>query len=244
MAKLLKSRLNIIAVGTLAVLTMVSAWQVAQLPAAEPATAPTRPLYWIFLTTGKSAQGIERAEIEKMQTAHLANFTRLFEADQLFLAGPMVDPEKKKRGIVVATAADRKALDALFETDPLIKQGYLTIDALPLEPVVGNFNKEIDAKALTEYQLVLLEKSVPTAPEVTAALRQDCAKYCASVHAPAGLCFAGWFNDKTSERRGILVVKKLDEDKLNDLLNKLPAVAAKAWKATTFKLYMSADVVK
>jgi uncharacterized protein YciI len=48
-----------------------------------------------------------------MQAAHLANFGRLQKAGKLFTAGPLADPQRKMRGIVVVKAADLKSLSEL-----------------------------------------------------------------------------------------------------------------------------------
>ncbi|MBS0261944.1 MAG: hypothetical protein JSS02_08300 [Planctomycetes bacterium] len=215
----------------------------AQEPAdSKPATKA--PLYWIFLTTGKSTQGTERSEIEKMQAAHLANFGKLYQAGKLFAAGPMSDPQKKKRGIVVATAPDTKALAELFEPDPFIQNGFLTIDAIKMERVVGEFRTDIDANKLIEYRLVLLEKSAVESPEIDGTARKQNLEYCQSIHDAERLCFAGWLTETPHTRRGILIFRKLEDAQLDALLDDLPAVKSKAWKSTKFPLFMSDGVVK
>ena len=67
----------------------------AQSVTEKKSTPEAASTYWIFLTAGKSSQGTERSEIEKMQAAHLANFGRLYKAGKLLTAGPLADPQKK-----------------------------------------------------------------------------------------------------------------------------------------------------
>jgi len=205
--------------------------------------ATEKPLYWIFLTTGKSTKGTEKSEIQKMQAAHLANFGTLHKADKLFAAGPMKDPEGKKRGIVVATAPDLNALNNLFDPDPYVKQGFMTVDAIPMKVAVGGFHKDFDTTKMAEYRMVLLEKAAPDALEMDGAAESANQDYCKSIHDAERLCFAAWLREEKG-RRGILIFRKLDDDKLNALVNELPAVKSKALKATTYPLFMSDGVVK
>jgi uncharacterized protein YciI len=196
------------------------------------------------MTTGNSSQGTEPSEIEKMQAAHLANFGRLHKEGKLFAAGPLADPQKKLRGIVIVTAPDLKSLQKLFEPDPYLRQGYMKIDATKMEIVVGKFQGNVDPKTLAEYRLVLLEKSMPDGKEVDVEAQNKNLKYCQSIHDAERLCFAGWLSEDELSRRGILIFRKLDDAILKSLVDALPAVKNKTWKATTFPLYMSEGIVK
>ena len=213
--------------------------------AAEKNRSPeVEATWWIFLTTGKSTQGTERAEIEKMQSDHLANFGRLHQAGHLLTAGPLADPQKKRRGIVVVTAPDSKSLKELFEPDPFVKNGFLEIDAIKMEIALGAFQKNVDPTALAEYRLVLLEKPTPDGSELDAEEKTKNHAYCKTIHDAERLCFAGWLSDEKLPRRGILIFRKLDDVTLNSLVDELPAVKSKTWKATTMPLYMSEGIVK
>ena len=206
--------------------------------------SPEAVTYWIFLTAGKSSKGTERSEIEKMQAAHLANFGRLHQAGKLLTAGPLADPQKKMRGIVVVTAPDLKSLPELFEPDPFVQHGFLAIDAIKLEIAVGSFQKNIEHNALVEYRLVLLEKPALDGEEVDAEAKSKNLEYCRSIHDADRLCFAGWLTEEKLPRRGVLIFRKLEDAKLKSLVNELPAVKSKTWKATTIPLYMSDGIVK
>lgn len=215
-----------------------------ELLAASLASAQEGKNYWIFLVTGKSTQGTEKSEVAKMQAAHLANFGRLHQAGKLFAAGPMGDPEKKMRGIVVATAPNLESLPELFEPDPYVKQGFLTLDPIEMEIAVGTFKKDVDPKSITEYRLVLLEKSMPDGAEIDAKAQTDNVAYCQSIHGIDRLCFAAWLKNDKGLRRGILVFRKVDDGILKSLVDNLPAVKSQSWKATTFPLSMSDGIVQ
>ena len=208
------------------------------------ALAQEAKTYWIFLVTGKSTQGTEKSEISKMQAAHLANFGRLHKDGRLFAAGPVGDPEQKMRGIVVATAPNLESLPELFEPDPYIKQGFLTLDPIETEIAVGTFKKDVDPKSLAEYRLVLLQKSAPDGAEIDAKTQGENVTYCQSIHGIDRLCFAGWLKNDKSSRRGILVFRKVDDGILKSLVDNLPAVKSQSWKATTMPLFMSDGIVQ
>ena len=230
-----------------ALLTLVVSLLINQVTFAQPdskKTGPASTTYWVFLTTGKSTEGTERSEIEQMQAAHLANFARLHQQGKLFTAGPMADPQKKMRGIVVVAAPDQKSLRELFEPDPYVKQGFMTIDAIKMGIAVGKFQGNVDPNTLAEYRLVILEKSMPDGKEVDAKEQAKNTEYCQSIHDAERLCFAGWLSEDKRSRQGILIFRKLDDAVLNSLIAELPAVKSKLWKATTFPLYMSDGIVK
>ncbi len=206
--------------------------------------APDATIYWIFLTTGKSIQGTDQAEIAKMQAAHLANFARLHKEGRLFTAGPMADPEKKMRGIVVVTAPDLTSLRALFEPDPFVEQGYLTIDAIEMQIAVGSFQGTVDPAKLAEYRLVVLEKSAPDGQEADAEVQSKNLEYCRSIHDTERLCFAAWLTENKQARRAILIFRTLADAQLTSLVDQLPAVKSHTWKPTVYPLYMSEGIVK
>lgn len=214
------------------------------------ASTQTSPLpqtdstYWIFLTTGKSSQGTERSELQKMQAAHLANFGRLYKAGKLFAAGPLADPQKTRRGIVIAKATDTKSLFEMFESDPLIKNEFLKMDAIKMEITVGKFYEAADPNKLVEYRLVLLEKSNPDGSDIGPETQMKNQTYCETIHKADTLRFAGWLKEDSLSRRGILIFPKLDADKLKSIVEEIPAVKSKTWKATTIPLFMSDGVVK
>src|SRR5438874_7278124 len=82
-----------------------------------------RKMVFVFLVTGKSAEGYSAQEIEKMQAAHLANFGVLYNKGLLKLVGPCRDPARVKRGIALLDIPDTSRLDDCFKGDPYIQSG-------------------------------------------------------------------------------------------------------------------------
>ena len=61
---------------------------------------------------------------------------------------------------------------------------------------------------------------------------------------PDQVILAGWLREDRLSRRAILIFRKLDDAILKSLVDELPAVRARIWKATTLRLYMSEGIVK
>lgn len=213
-------------------------------PQEVSSTKPTKqPYFWIFLTSGKSTASVDRVEIEKMQAAHLSNFGRLHSEGKLFMAGPLSDPDKKLRGIVIVTAKNAESVPKLFESDPYVTQGYLQVDSIEMDIEIGEFQSNIDPQSLSEYRLILLEKT----HESMVQTQEDVAKnneYCKSVHDGQRLCFLGWFKNEKSIRQGVMIIRKTDDEKINRMIADLPSIQSNHWKARTLPLYMSDGVVK
>lgn len=133
--------------------------------AALPARAQTRPpmiaaeQYWfIFLETGKPVPD-DKAAVTAMQTGHLENFKRLFADEKLFAAGPMRDPLKQKRGIVVVKAPNRQILLSYFEPDQYIREGYMVVNAQPATVHQALHHTGIDPDGIEEHRIVLFSRA-------------------------------------------------------------------------------------
>ncbi|OWQ46728.1 hypothetical protein CDL60_14860 [Roseateles noduli] len=115
--------------------------------------------YWfIFLETGKPVPD-DKAAVAAMQTGHLENFKRLFADEKLFAAGPMRDPAKQKRGIVVVKAPNRQILLSYFEPDQYIREGYMVVNAQPATVHQALHHTGIDPNGIEENRIVLFSRA-------------------------------------------------------------------------------------
>jgi uncharacterized protein YciI len=71
---------------------------------------------------------LEEAEAAAMQDMHMAHIADLAEHDQLVAAGPVLD--ETYRGLSILTVSPQEAL-ALTASDPAVRAGLYTVDALP-----------------------------------------------------------------------------------------------------------------
>ncbi len=114
---------------------------------------------WVFLVTGKPTDGVAQEELIKKQQAHLANFKRLAGLNQLFVAGPVMDPGKKIRGIVVVAAEDQKRLDPLFAPDPYVMEGFMKLEGNAIAEMDGEFKMELNPASMEEHRIVVWSRS-------------------------------------------------------------------------------------
>jgi ketosteroid isomerase-like protein/uncharacterized protein YciI len=97
-------------------------------PAAMPSTMGI--VYLAFLKKGPAWSPGQTPESKAIQEAHLANIRALWEAGQMFVAGP-VDGGGDLRGIFVLKAGSKEEAAALTATDPAVKAGRLVAEIVP-----------------------------------------------------------------------------------------------------------------
>ena len=198
----------------------------------------TGKLYWIFLTTGKSLEGVASEEVEKMQAAHLGNFKKLAEESKLLTAGPMTDPEKKLRGIVVVKASGPAELNKMFEPDPYVQKGYLTIEATEMEFDHGVINTKITPQGLEEYRLAIIEKVDREADSSSEVASQN-KKFISEMNTNPNLLMTVFFPGHKFGRTAVMILKKQEnDDAINETLNSIPSIEQGIWKSRVFPLYM------
>ena len=86
--------------------------------------------YFVLLTRGPQWTGEKTAATEKIQTAHLANITKLHDAGKLVLAGPFTD-DGNWRGMFIFKTASIEETKSLVETDPAVQAGRLSYEIHP-----------------------------------------------------------------------------------------------------------------
>jgi uncharacterized protein YciI len=129
------------------------------------AAAPVDDTWFIFLEGGKALPP-DKDALAAMQRGHLDNFRRLFALGRLQAAGPLADPGRAKRGIVVMRAADAAELARHFEPDAYVRDGYMTLNARRAIARQPLHTDGIDASRIEEARIVLIGR--PTATGVAA----------------------------------------------------------------------------
>ena len=117
---------------------------------------PAAPRDWfVFLESGRKTPD-DRAAVMAMQRGHIDNFKRLFAEGRLFAAGPLRDPAGRKRGIVTVRAASLDELRGHFEPDAYVREGYMTLNAVPATAHRALNTEGIDATRVEEVRIVLV----------------------------------------------------------------------------------------
>jgi uncharacterized protein YciI len=86
--------------------------------------------YFVLLTRGPQWTAEKTPATEKIQTAHLANITKLHDAGKLVLAGPFTD-NGNWRGIFIFKTSSLEETKSLVENDPAVQAGRLTYEIHP-----------------------------------------------------------------------------------------------------------------
>lgn len=129
------------------------------------------PLWFIFLETGRATPD-DAAAVAAMQRGHIDNFKRLFNLGQLLAAGPLRDPDRIKRGIVVVRAVSMDQLLGYFQPDDYVREGYLRVNAVPARVWAPLHTEGIDTSGVEELRIVLLGRPALTPDAAALAARQ------------------------------------------------------------------------
>ncbi len=186
--------------------------------AAEP--GGTGDWYFIFLETGKPTPPDKEA-VQKMQKGHLDNFMRLHGEGKLFAAGPMRDPARVKRGIVVAKAPSREALQRYFDPDEYVREGYMTVNASVAQANKALITLPTDPGGIEEARIVLLGRDERATPAVRAQRRAFLQQGVDSGR------FGAWYTLATGSVAEVLFAKTTDSEALQAALAGYPGVADK-----------------
>lgn len=202
---------------------------------------PQSSLFWIFLKTGKSTEGVATEDVDAMQAEHIANFKRLATENKLLTAGPMQDPEKMLRGMVILRAKNYAEIEEMFSPDPYIQSGYLKIESQRMDISHGKINTKITPQGMSEFLMVLFQQAKGKQPldAKEGELTESSLK---SLTENEELRLAIKFLNRDKPRRGVLVFRKpKDDESRKGILKKiseLPAVKNGKWSTRALPLLM------
>ena len=129
--------------------------------------------YFVFLTTGKTTQGVAPEEIQKKQAAHLDNFGRLAKLGSLTAAGPCSDPDKVTRGIVVINADSIAEAEAMFAPDPYVSEGFMKAELNGYKTIAGKLQLVTEVTSMEQSVLVILTQGDKWSAEPSVAKAVD-----------------------------------------------------------------------
>ena len=201
-------------------------------------TADKRPTWFIFLETGKPTPD-DKDAVAKMQAGHIQNFKRLFGEKKLFAAGPLRDPARKQRGIVVVKAESKAELLTYFQPDEYVREGYLIANAVR-SVVHKPLNTEgIDPDGIEEERIVLITR--PTKPPTRKEKRETEAFI--QVLVDKGTVGA-WYTLENGDLADVLFCRTTDTKALEAIFAQLPAVKGSKTSALVWPQWLAKGVVK
>jgi uncharacterized protein YciI len=83
-----------------------------------------------LLTTPPDPPELDDDEATAIQSDHLAHLARLHDAGQLLAAGPLRDPDRRLRGLLILNVDPEHALE-LEQADPAVRAGVFAVEAVP-----------------------------------------------------------------------------------------------------------------
>lgn len=207
-------------------------------PAWAQETPDMRPTWFIFLETGKPTPNDKEA-VSKMQVGHIQNFKRLFGEKKLFAAGPLSDPSRKKRGIVVVKAGSEAELRTYFQPDDYVREGYMTLNARR-SVVHKPLNTEgIDPNGVQEERIVQITRP---AKKLTGKQQRANAAFF------QGLVDKGtvgaWYTLESGPVAEVLFCRSTDTPALEAVFAEAPSVRAAQASALIWPQWLSKGVVK
>lgn len=125
--------------------------------AARAQATPDDGPWFAFLESGKPTPA-DRDAVMAMQRGHIDNFKRLFAAGRLYAAGPMRDPARVKRGIVVLRDGRPEAMARDFAPDAYVREGHMTLNAAPAVAHRALHTEGIDDSKVEELRIVLVAR--------------------------------------------------------------------------------------
>jgi uncharacterized protein YciI len=214
----------------------------------QPCSADEPKDYFVFLTTGKTTQGVAPAEIQKKQAAHLENFGRLAKQGSLTAAGPCSDPQKITRGIVVIKADSIANAESMFAADPYVSEGFMKTEIHEYHLVAGKFQLDLESNSLEQSVMVLLRRGNKWREErnSSAAIGSAITDFAKQQFSARKLAFAALFSDKNnndSNRLAVMIFRGKDMDAVKTLAESLPLVAEEVISFDTFPQYLAKNAL-
>lgn len=209
----------------------------AFLPAAGRAD-PVMKDWFIFLESGRQTPD-DKAAVAAMQRGHIANFEKLFAEGKLFAAGPLRDPARTKRGIVVVRAATMDELVQMFQADDYVREGYMTLNANTAIVHKALNTTGIDVARIEEARIIQLSR--PAAPQDAAALERSRAFLRGLVE---GGKAGAWYSPETGPVADILFVNSTDNAQIEQAFASHPDLVAGTARLAIWSQWLARGVVR
>ena len=198
----------------------------------------------VFLTTGKSTQGIAAEEIQKKQSAHLENFGRLAKLGSLTAAGPCTDPEKVIRGIVVIHADSVQDAEAMFGPDPYVSEGFMKAELNGFQTIAGKLQLVSEVTSMEESVIVIISQGSkwPSDPSLAKTIGPKLTTLAKELFDAKKLAFAGLFNAKSNneaKRVAVMIFRGKDLESLKSILDSQELLREQWCRYQAFPQYLA-----
>ncbi len=204
--------------------------------------------YFVFLTTGKSTEGIAPEIIKQKQAAHLENFGRLAKLDSLTVAGPCADPNKKTRGIVVVHADSVADAESKFLPDPYVSEGFMKAELHQFKTLVGKLRLITEDFTMEESVIAILSRGQKwTEKSQDESVTSTYALFAKKQFDDSKLGFAAQFSGKSNNESGrfaVMIFRGKDLASVTKTLEEHQLVRDKLVTFQAFPQYMAKGAVE
>jgi len=174
-----------------------------------------------------------------MQRGHIDNFKRLFGERKLFAAGPLRDPARIKRGIVVVRAASAAELLGYFQPDEYVRNGYMTVNAAPARVSKALNTEGIDESGIEEVRIIQVHRP-GTKPEAEFVAKQRAFLQALLDNGTVG----AWYTLESGPVAEVLFARTTDSVMLEEALSGYPGVDLKAENFSIWSQWMGKGVLR
>lgn len=204
----------------------------------EDAESKADSFWFIFLETGKKTPA-DQVLVGKMQRGHIDNFKRLHSEKKLFAAGPLQDPSTLKRGIVIVKAPTIEVLKTYFQPDEYVREGYMTLNAMPAFAHKALASEGIDTSGVEEVRIIQILRLNPAAETGIANANQ------AFLQALIDKGTVGaWYRIDSDTLSAVLFSRTTDSKTLEDTFAQYPAAKSGDVSVVVWRQWLSKGVVK
>lgn len=192
---------------------------------------------FVQLETGPKKIKMSAEQAQVMHKQHLDNLKKLLDSGTAIAVGPVVDGGDL-RGLVIVKAKDAHEAQAMFKSDPYVREELLVARCSTWNTMVNPFGKR--TAGFTDVETCWIgflrrPKNAPTfAEQELNKLQEGHLANITAMHKVGDLIAAGPMSDDTP-LRGLLFFRDIGKSRIEELVNKDPMIKAKRLELKLFQ---------
>lgn len=198
-------------------------------------------VWFVYFMRGDGPRPTDKAELEAMQAAHIKNLGDIVKNFHGLAAGPLNDPTKERRGIMVLQAKDEAEVKRAFEPDPYVKNKIMGTQAMvwEVDPKVFKTSNASD-KELSEFRLVVFKPGRSLQP-VNEKIMKEHREYLDSLRSSQNLRVQGAVSSPL-KIRDLAIFESKDDEAIRKALEMDPLVQRSLLEVEIIPLWMGKGI--
>ncbi len=177
----------------------------------------SKQTFFVYLNTNPDKEHLSKAEVEALQSAHLANIDSLYEAGDIIAAGPFNDGG----GIFVLLAKSEEQAWEIINTDPAISANRFKIELHQFDLISGNFCDYAKPVEMLKYKYLRFMPNKQMSEFESTSLKNAVRKYMSNPYTAKDVLVSGAFNDGG----GLLLLKSSYAGDIIEFIEKHPYIS-------------------